>query len=610
MQDKRLTTHFVFQSDTIVKRVPDKRLVTREELVSGKRSRAAKLLSGILMNVLGLDRANELYSETYDAENYTGALLSRLDITYTLSPQNAGTIPKSGPVIVLCNHPTGAMDGIILIDLLSRIRPDVKFMGNFLLDRIEPLRKYVIAVDPFDSKARATNMKGLKLSMEHLASGGMLALFPAGEVATWQKGFRDIKDKKWEPSAMKFVRRSGVPVLPLFIEARNSTMFRLMGKIDPRLRTAMLPHELFNKKGSSVRVISGTAVHPSKLMGLNDVQYSNYLRASVDYLAESAVKKEGKVKEPDLSGIAPRPPRDLMEKELTEIAGEFMLYENDEQALYCAPTGRIPNLMAEIGRLREITFRQVGEGTMKESDIDKFDGYYRQLILWDKTAGAIMGGYRMGFGDEIMEKYGIEGFYTDTLFRYRKEMAPVLAVSIELGRSFLAREYQRRPNSLLMLWKGILYVLLKHQQFRNMIGPVTISGEFTSASKMVIATWLRGEFCNSALARYVRPVNGMKGIETGIDLSLIEGIRPVELIARLVADLERDERMVPVLVKKYLGVNSSVLGFNVDPDFADGLDALMLLDMKRMPDNAIAMLSKELEGVDVAARFRRFHTEE
>ena len=584
--------------------------MTSDEVTFGWKGAAGRILSRFIMSVFGLNKINKLYQDTYYNEDYTAGLLEYLGIAYDLPDKDRANVPAEGPLIVICNHPTGPMDGIAMINALLRVRGDVRFMSNYLLERIEPFRKYIFLVDPFDSKTRSMNMKGLKDCMAHVRGGGALVIFPAGEVATWQKGFRDIKDKEWEPAVMRFIRKCEVPVLPVYLDGRNSTLFRLMGKIHPRLRTAMLPNELLNKRGKTLRIKTGTPVYPRKVEDLDIARYSNYLRANVEYLAESLDGKsltKAPRPVPDMTGIAPRPSSSDMLAELESVKSEYMLFETAEQALYCAPTSSIPVIMTEIGRLREITFRQVGEGTMKELDIDGFDAYYHQLFLWDKAAGAIIGAYRMGFGDEIIPKYGIKGFYTDTLFRYDAEMAPVLEKSIELGRSFITSDYQKKPGSLMMLWKGIVYVLLKYRQFRNMIGPVTISGDFSSASKMIISTWLRDNHYNEKLGPLVHPVNGMKGIHTDIDLSLIKGIDSVELMAKLVADIEQEDRTVPVLVKKYLGLKSSVLGFNVDPDFRDGLDALMLLDMKQMPENSIAMLSKEITDIDVVARFHQYH---
>ena len=226
----------------------EKRLVDGSELTSGKKGFFPRLIARGLMSVFGLNRANKVYNDTYYEEDYTGALLSETGISYVIGDGDLANIPSEGPVIVICNHPTGAMDGIVLIDLLSKARPDTKFMGNFLLNRIEPLRKYIFAVDPFDSRSRDKNLKGVRDSLQHLKDGGLLAIFPAGEVATWQDGFKGIRDKDWDPAVIKFIRRAGVPVLPMYIQGRNSTLFRLAGKLHPALRTALLPHELFNKR--------------------------------------------------------------------------------------------------------------------------------------------------------------------------------------------------------------------------------------------------------------------------------------------------------------------------------------------------------------------------
>ncbi len=577
----------------------------------GKKGFFPRLLASTIMSVFGLNRANKVYNDTYCAEDYTGALLSETGISYGISPKDRANIPAAGPMIVICNHPTGASDGIVLIDLLTKVRPDIKFMGNFLLNRIEPLRRNIIAVDPFDSKSRDKNIKGLRESMAHLKEGGVLAIFPAGEVATWQDGFSGLRDKDWDPAVIKFIRKAGVPILPMYIEGKNSLMFRLAGKIHPMLRTALLPHELFNKRGRTVNVIAGTPIPVKKVEELDDDNYSRYLRASVDYLEGSRDPRKSAdsphTAERSLDGIVARPAEADLKSEADAIKSDYLLFDFGDQSLYCAPSTVIPNILTEIGRLREITFRAIGEGTQKEIDLDKYDEYYYHLFLWDNTKNAIVGAYRVGFGDEIIRKYGVSGFYTHSLFRYGEQMKPVLEKTIELGRSFVAPEYQKKPNSLMLLWKGIIYLLLKHRQFRNLLGPVTISGEFRDSSKAVIAAYLSRHHFNEKLGAMVEPVTGMKGIKTDIDLSLIENIRSMDLVSKLINDIEQEERFLPVLVKKYLGLCSSVLGFNVDHDFCDALDALMLLDMKHVPETSILMLSKEITDIDVVARFKDLH---
>lgn len=259
--------------------------------------------------------------------------------------------------------------------------------------------------------------------------------------------------------------------------------------------------------------------------------------------------------------------------------------------------------MIEIGSLRERTFREIGEGTKNAIDTDRFDSYYYQLFVWDREARRLVGAYRLGMGDRIMERYGLKGFYTNTLFRMKPAMGEVMGKTIELGRSFIVRDYQRKPVSLMLLWKGILYVLLRNGQFRYLLGPVTISGGFQSASKLIIASHIRDFYLDREKAGWIRPRTGID-IRVRIDESLIAGIRSIDLINRLVCDIEKNAYSIPVLIRKYLQLNSSVLGFNTDHEFCDSLDALMLLDLKKVPEETILMLSKELADIDVLGRFK------
>lgn len=590
----------------------ERRIVAEEDLMFGHKGRLYRLLARGLMSFLGLNKANRIYDRTYSfGEGYAGRLLEAMDISYRIDAKDLSNIPWSGALIVVSNHPTGGMDGIVLIDALSKIRPDVRFMGNFLLDRIEPLRRYCIPVDPFDGPQRSKNVRGIKASVEHLRAGGVLGIFPAGEVATWRHGFKNVSDKPWDPAVVRFIRKANVPVLPVYIDSRNSLFFRLAGKIHPMLRTALLPHELFNKKGKTVNVAVGSAIPPCRLEALDAPEtYGNYLRASVDYLRGSRSRKSGSGPHSaqDTCDIVSRPPLEALSDELEELRSKGMrLFDYGSFEVFCAHPASIPSLMREIGRMREITFREAGEGTMKEVDTDQFDTYYHQLFVWDGSTECLVGAYRLGFGDEIVPRYGLHGFYTDSLFRYDPGMIPILEKTVELGRSFVTRDYQRKAAPLMLLWKGILYVLLRNRQYRYLLGPVTVSGEYSRISKTVIAAYLGEHYADPELSRFVRPVTGLKGIDAPIDSSLVRGVESIDLINRIVSDIEQDERGIPVLMRKYLQLNSHVLGFNVDPDFCDGMDALMLLDLMRVPEKTINMLSKELTDIDVLARFKNIN---
>jgi putative hemolysin len=308
----------------------------------------------------------------------------------------------------------------------------------------------------------------------------------------------------------------------------------------------------------------------------------------------------------DMSDIIPAVDKDILRAEVEALAPECKLFDHGEHfSVYLAKTEDIPLMMREIGRLREITFRSIGEGSMKSLDIDQYDAYYRQLFIWDKEAGALVGAYRMGFGGEIMEHYGLDGFYTHSLFAYDKEMGSMLGQTIELGRSFVCKAYQRKPASLLMLWRGILYALLQNTEYNYLIGPVTISGEFQRSSKTLIMHHLLQQHFDFELAQHVHPRTGAEGIDFPLDERLIKNIDSIELIDKIVRDIEMGERAIPILFKKYLQLGSHVLGFNVDHDFCDALDALMLLDIEEVPEQKMQMLVKEVSEDVVAQRMSK-----
>ena len=586
--------------------------INPEDLYFGRRGAIAGMQASLITRLLGIGKINDLHGQAVDDPvpgNFAAGVLKHLGVSAEVEEWDMSNIPAEGGCIVIANHPTGALDGLLLIGKIAEVRQEFRVMGNFLLSRIPEMKQYFIDVDPFDSRRRR-NVSGMKRALEYVAAGGLLVIFPAGEVSTWQKGFGRVEDKKWQGSIVKFIRKAGVPVVPVFINAANSRLFHLMGKIHPMLRTAMLPHELLNKRGKKVSLRIGSALVPRRFEDFDDTEaFGRYLRGNIYYMAPARVKRRIIRRRRSLPGPADEVidavKRNLLEAELEKIRPEHKLFEYNDYEVFFAHPGRIPEMMTEIGRLREVTFREIGEGTNKHIDTDRFDEYYYQLFVWDKTRQCLVGAYRMGLGREVMERSGLDGFYTNTLFRMSGQMGDIMGKTIELGRSFIVSEYQRKPVSLMLLWKGILYVLLKHEDYRYLLGPVTISGEFEENAKLVIAAHLREVYGDPEIMSYIRPVTGFD-TRASIDESLIEGIRNIDLINKLVCDIERDQFAIPVLVRKYLQLNSSVIGFNTDHEFCDALDALMLLDLKKVPENIIAMLSKELTGtdIDVIARFR------
>jgi putative hemolysin len=259
--------------------------------------------------------------------------------------------------------------------------------------------------------------------------------------------------------------------------------------------------------------------------------------------------------------------------------------------------------MEEIGRLREITFREVGEGTNKELDIDKYDNYYHQLFIWDHEQETIVGAYRIGMGEDIITRYGRSGFYTDSIFRLGKPLNPILHKTVELGRSFIIKPYQGNSVALMLLWKGILQVLIQNDAYRYLLGPVSISNDYSDISKTLIERYIRKHHFDYYHSKFVTPIKEFPKEKFSFVKSYLKDVNSLELLDKLIIDLENKQRGLPVLVKRYLQLNAKVLGFNIDVDFNDCLDGLILLDLKNVPEKTLKMLSKDV-NVNVVERFK------
>jgi putative hemolysin len=264
----------------------------------------------------------------------------------------------------------------------------------------------------------------------------------------------------------------------------------------------------------------------------------------------------------------------------------------------------MPNILKEIGRLREVTFREIGEGSNKSVDIDEFDLYYQQLIVWDNANNKIAGAYRVGMGKDIMEQFGVVGFYINSLFEIRKDANPILGESLELGRSFIVKEYQRKPLSLFLLWKGILYFLIKHNDYRYLIGPASISNEFSKFSKNLIVSFFKKNYYDNEIARFFKPrkkfkIKPTRHVDQKLFLDLAQDLGKLD---KFIFEIE-SEYGIPVLLKKYIKLNAKIIGFNVDPDFNNCLDGLVILDIFDVPYETLKALSKEIQDDSIMDRF-------
>jgi len=579
-------------------------LITPQDILR-QSNRFRRYISKVMMNVLGFNKLNDSYAATqeYLGNDVTAHYLFQHNIKYIVDETHLKNVPEKGGCIFICNHPTGMLDGIVLIDLISRVRPDVKFLGNFLLGRMDVLENFFIEVDPFDAN-NPLNVKGIKTALRHVRDGNCLAIFPAGEVSTLHN-FR-IQDRRWPTSILKFIRKVNVPIVPMFMSGTNAPAFHIWGFLHPILRSAQLVRQFNKKDNSTVKVAIGAPILPIRTAPLKDKEYADFVRMNVDLLRGTFAKEADTPKATNIviAPIAQSQNKGLIVNEINQLKNKHALFNQGPFSLFFAHPRDLNYVMEEIGRLREITFREVGEGTNKALDIDKYDTYYHQLFIWDNEQETIVGAYRIGMGGEIITKYGRKGFYTDYMFQLGKPLNPILHKTVELGRSFIIKPYQGSSVALMLLWKGILQVLLEHEEYRYLLGPVSISNDYSDTSKTLIERYIKKHHFDYYHAKFVNPAHPRPKEKFRFVKSYLKDINSLELLDKLIIDLENKQRGLPVLVKRYLQLNAKVLAFNIDVDFNDCLDGLILLDLKNVPAKTLLMLSKDM-NVNPVERFKK-----
>jgi putative hemolysin len=545
--------------------------------------------------------------------NAAGRLLETLGITWEAGPEELERIPRSGPLLIVANHPFGLLDAAILTSAVPAPRPDMRILANSLLAGVAELRQWCIFVNPFGaSEAVAENASALREAAAWLRSGGALVVFPAGEVAhfDWKTG--TLADPDWNPAVVRMAQRAGAAAVPIFFEGANSVGFQLAGMLHPGLRTANLLRELLNKRGRHIRVRIGRPVTPATLQAFSSArEATEYLRCRTYLLDDAAAADGSKRRLPLLPAkrpaqVAAARGADGLAAEIAALPPERKLCENDEFAVYLALQLEFPGVVDEVGRLRELAFRQVGEDTGRAVDLDRFDRHYRHLVLWHKNHRQVAGAYRLGPTPDILPIHGIGGLYTSTLFRFRPDLFDRIGPSIELGRSFVSPEYQKQFAPLLLLWKGITRYVASRPECAVLFGGVSISNQYHAVSRHLMVRFLEahraGELAGMVLPRSPYRFPQRQFRHTGMVSHVPSNL---EKLSGLVADLERDGKGVPILLRQYLKTGGKLLAFNVDRSFSRVLDALIMVDLRSAPTPVL----ERYFGRREAAAFVEWHRE-
>ena len=571
---------------------------------------------GLAGKLAPVGKVRDLYRRVQDSpEGFRlESLLSEMRIDVRVDSADQVRIPASGPVVVVANHPYGVLDGALLTVLLTRVRPDVKVLTNFLLGDVPELQDHCIFVDPFETdRSIESNRRALREALSWLQRGGMLAIFPSGEVSQWQMPAGHVADPEWNDTAVRLIRRTGATALPVYFCGHNSVGFQLLGMIHPKLRAAFLLQEFLNQEGKRVEVRVGSPVQTDTVAALADdrkaieyLRWRTYLlarrsKAEISWPVALRTKLAAKIQEP----VAAPSLRSAMTEEIASLSADRRLAENQELAVYLGMATEIPNLLLEVGRLREATFRRAGEGTGKARDLDSFDGYYWHVLLWHKTKQEVVGAYRAGSTKEILAERGIAGLYTSTLFRYDERLFEKLGPALELGRSFVRPEYQRQYAPLLLLWKGIARLVAKHPKIPALFGAVSISNDYTQASREMIYRFFESRMQEDNLAGLIVPRRKFRPafLRPWDCQAMCRALRDLDELSQPITDIESDGKGLPILLRQYAKIGGKLLGFNVDRKFSNALDGLVVVDL-RTTDPAV--LDRYM-GKEAAMKFRSMH---
>lgn len=535
----------------------------------------------------GLATLDSLYKQDAlpeDSFEFMHEALARIGTQYQVDHGSLENIPAEGSVLIVANHPFGGIEGIILASLISKVRKDVKVLANELLKRIPELDELFIGVDVFGGeKAKRTNRQAIKEANHHLKQGGVLIIFPAGEVSSWQASENKITDKAWSKSVAKFVKHAEATTVPLFINGMNSKLFYQAGRIHPLLRTAMLGRELLNKSGETISVSVGNPIPYSEIKDFdNEEDITQYFRLNTYLMGSMGNEQAPTLQDENAEAIIAPVSVETLESELLALES-YKLLEQGDFEVFCAPTPSMPSMMREIGRVREESFREVGEGSGRSCDIDQFDQHYYQLFVWNKANRDLVGAYRLGLVDELLAKGGIDALYSTSLFKYDEAFVDSLGQSIELGRSVVAKQYQRNMHSLLLLWKGIASFVQRNPKYTHLFGPVSISNDYSPVARQLIASVMSVHYYDDEKAKLVAPTTPLE--KSGQEFwrpDMLSSLSKLPLLSKVLSRLEQGMGL-PVLLRQYLGMNGKLVCFNVDPAFNFALDGLIVVDLTTVP---------------------------
>lgn len=505
-------------------------------------------------------------------------VLEELNFNTRYQPKQIENIPSEGKLVIVANHPIGSLDALALTKVLSSVRQDLKVVANRLLMSVTPMNSLLLPVDNLSGASKKQELANIH---QHLKNEGALLIFPAGEVSRLSP--TGIKDCKWNSGFLRIAKKANCPILPIFIKAKNSSLFYGTSMIYKPLASLLLVKEMFKQRQKSLEFEIGASIPPESYLidNLKDKEVVNLIKKQL-YRLSSKKSLPLKTQTP----IAMPECRKELKKAIEQC--QKLGETQDGMQIYLYQYQGSSAIFRELGRLREISFRTVGEGSGKRRDIDKYDMDYQHLVLWDNKQLELVGAYRLACAQQIIDKHGRKGLYTDTLFSYSEQMQPYFKAGIELGRSFVQPKYWGR-KSLDYLWYGLGAFVSSYPQYRYLYGAVSLSNTLPEQAKAFLVYYYQLYYGNTD--NIATPNNEFKLTEQQLSQCqyLFKGDDAKEDFVELKHVLANMGAHVPTLFKQYTELcepgGVQFLSFSVDPDFNNCIDGLVLVDLEKVKEN-------------------------
>lgn len=534
----------------------------------GRRGQLARPLLRSVGRWSRLDRIEEFLRRNAEVRgfDFVAAGLAFIEGSYQVEPAALARIPASGRLLIVANHPSGALDALALLDAVGRVRRDVRIVANDLLGAIGPLQELLLPVRILGGKAQRGSLHAVE---QALAAEQCVIVFPAGEVS--RLSLRGIRDGRWQRGFVRFARAAGAPVLPVRVQGRNSALFYGASTLFKPAGTALLAREMFARRGRPLRLRIG---QPMQLGQGDPGAQLLAVRRAVYALGRGEMTADDSHAGPEPLA-AQVPPAQVA----AELAGASLLGQTaDGKQILLASCAAGSALLLELGRLRELTFRQVGEGTGRSRDLDDFDLQYQHIVIWDGAAQRIAGAYRIMRGAQALARRGLAGLYSASLFRYSDDAITRIAEGLELGRSFVVPDYWG-SRSLDYLWQGIGAYLQCQPGIRYLFGAVSISAALPrEAREQLVAYYQRYYGAADGRVQSNRPFQYFAAPPCFGELDASAAFDVLK------ANLATLGTGVPTLYRQYTDLcepgGARFLAFGVDPDFSDSIDGLIEVDLQ------------------------------